>query len=386
MALSSHAQMRIIGLELSNSRMKKHFIFVFFGIFLALVAVSCGDSGAEGTKIAVIDTTRIDTADPNVKIKRLTESLKLGPTNWNLWYERSLLLYEIGNTEGALADANKAVEYSITEASAYHLRGFIYYAKHSDSAAMRDFQRASELDSQNPETYYHIGQLYFLQQQFEKADEAYDYAIKLDSMQPTYYFAKGYLRLQQKDVEAAIQQYDLALKRDPTFIKALLGLHDIFLNQKKNADQAYIFNERVLLVDSTQPVAHFNQGNFFIVRANKVTDDKKMQEFQVLLKIALSEFNLCLKYDPKFVQAIYNRGYVYFLLANDALALQDFSKVIEMDPFNEKAFFMKASIQEGQKDLVSALENYKRAVEIDPGFRDAAQAVKELTAQLGKQK
>lgn len=362
--------------------MKKQLIFIVFAVFSTVLIVSCGDKAGSGTGIAILDTTAVDTSDPNVKIRALNEQLKGGSKNWNLWFARALLLYEIGNTEGALADVNKAVELSITEPSAYHLRGFIYYAKENDSAALRDFKRAADLDSQNPETYYHIGQIYFMEKKYPEAEEAYDYAIKLDSMQPTYYFAKGYMRLQQGNVDAAIAQYDLALKRDPTFVKALLGLHDVFLNEKRNPDQAYAFNERVLLVDSTQPVGHFNQGNFFIARANKVTDTKKLAEFQVLLKIALSEFNLCIKYDPKFVQAIYNRGYVYYLLEKYPNALDDFSKVISYDPFNEQAFFMKASIQEYQGDLVSALENYKRAVEIDPNFKDAAIAVSELSAKV----
>ncbi len=362
--------------------MKKHLIFVFFAVFAAVVIVSCGDKGGRDPGTAILDTTAVDTADPQFKIQRLTNLLKPGSKNWNLWYERALLLYEVGNTEGALADANKAVDYSITEPSAYHFRGFIYYAKQDDSAALRDFKRAADLDSQNPETYYHIGQIYFMDKKYELAEEAYDYAMKLDSMQPTYYFAKGFMRLQQGKVDAAITQYDMALKRDPTFVKALLGMHDVFLNQKRNPDQAYAFNERVLLVDSTQPVAHFNQGNFFIVRANLLTDEEKMSEFQVLLKIALSEFNQCIKYDPQFAQAIYNRGYVYYMLEKYPNALDDFSKVISIDPFNEKAFFMKASIQEFQGDLISALENYKRAVEIDPSFKDAATAVRELSSKV----
>lgn len=365
--------------------MKKHTLMVFLAVFASVLIFSCGDRGGEGVGTAVIDTTRIDTADPKVKINRLSQQLKINSSNWNLWYERSMLLYEIGNIEAALSDANKAVEFSITEASAYHFRGFIYYAMHNDSAAMRDFKRASDLDSQNPETYYNMGQIYFMKKNYPEAEKAYDYAIKLDSMQPTYYFAKGYMELQKRNVDAAIKQYDLSLKRDPTFIKALLGMHDIFLAEKHNPDQAYAFNERVLLIDSMQPVAHFNQGNFFIVRANQVTDDKKLSEFQVLLKIALSEFNQSIKYDPKFVQAIYNRGYVYYLLEKYPNALDDFSKVIALDPFNEKAFFMKASIQEYQGDLVSALENYKRAAEIDPSFKDAQKAVKEISAKLPKE-
>ncbi len=375
--------MCIIGPEMRM--MKQLWMFFASGVLLMFTLVACDGKEGEGTTANVtLDTTAVDTTSPEGKIKILTERLKFGPENWRLWMERSQSLYELGNIPRALSDIEKAIEFSATEPETYYLRGFYRYAQKQDSAAMRDFKRAADLDSKNPENYHLIGNLNLLQGKYKEAEEAYDYAIRLDSMQPTYYFAKGVLRQQQKKVDDAIKWHDKALQRDPTFIKALLALHDIFLKDKKNADQAYAFNERVMLVDSTQPLAHFNQGNFFIVRANLVTDPKKMADFQVLMKIALSEYNLCLKYDPKFVPALYSRGYTFFSLEKYGQALSDFNKVTELDPFHRDGFYMKATIQEFQGDLSSALENYRRALEIDPKFSDAAVAVKELTAKLEK--
>ncbi len=375
--------LRIIGPEMKM--MKQIGLVVASGIFLMLTCFACNGNENEGTGPTVtIDTTAVDTTSPEGKIKILTERLKFGPENWKLWMERSQLLYEIGNLPRAIADIEKAIEYSATEPETYYLRGFYRYAQKQDSAAMRDFQRAADLNSTNPENYHLIGNLNLLQGKYPEAEEAYDYAIKMDSMEPTYYFAKGVMRQQQRKIEEAIRWHDKALQRDPTFVKALLALHDIFLTEKKNPDQAYAFNERVMLVDSTQPIAHFNQGNFFIVRANLVTDPAKMADFQVLMKIALSEYNLCLKYDPKFVPALYSRGYTFFSLEKYGQAFSDFNKVTELDPFHRDGFYMKATIQEYQGDLSSALENYRRVLEIDPKFSDAAVAVKELTAKLKK--
>jgi tetratricopeptide (TPR) repeat protein len=357
--------------------------FAIMGLILSAgVFAACGDKSGTADGTVTLDTTARDTASPAFKIDRLTEQLKFGPQNWRLWQQRSELFYETGNVARAMADIEKAIEYSITEPETYYLRGFYYYALKQDSAALKDFQRAADLNSTNPENYHQIGNIYLFQKEYAKAEEAYDHAIKLDSMQPTYYLAKGILYQDQRKMDAAIQWYDKAIQRDPTFVKALLALHDIFLTEKKNPDQAYVFNERVLLVDSTQPLAHFNQGNFFIARANRITDPAKMPDYQVLMKIALSEYNLSLKYDPGFVKALYSRGYTYYLLEKYGQALSDFNKVTELDPFHRDGFYMKAAIQEYQGDWSSALENYKRALEIDPGFSDAAVAVKELNAKL----
>jgi tetratricopeptide (TPR) repeat protein len=367
--------------------MKHKTIVIAFSLLVALLVCACGgDSDAsEGTTVA-IDTSRADTGSPAARLNRLTEQLKYGPKNWQLWYDRSLVFYEMNNMPRAMADIEKSIAYSVTEPKAYHMRGFYYYVQQNDSAALRDFKRAADLNSDNPETYYQIGNIHLLRQEYAPAEEAYDHAIKLDSLEPTYVFAKGLMRRQQGKIDQAIAYYNDALKCDPTFIKALLALHDIYLVDKKNPDQAYAYNERVLVIDSTQALAHYNQGNFFMVRAGKITDPKKAPDYQVLMKIAIAEFSDCLKYDPDFTQGLYNRGYSYYLIEKYGQAMADFSRIIELDPYHRDAFYMKANIQEYQGDLSSALANYERAAQIDPNFQDALTAVKELTVKLQRSK
>lgn len=356
---------------------------------LALMAVvlvtSCSpevESNSGRLSTVAADSAKRDSGTVEAKIRRLTEQLQYSKTNWQIYYDRSLLWYEAGNTSRATADIEKAIEYHVTNPDGYHMRGFYSYVQNRDEEALKDFKRAVDLGSDNPETFYHIGQIHFFRKEYDLAQSAYKTAIKLDSMEPTYYFAQGFLKQQRGRTNAAIKDYEAALKRNPTFVKALLALHDIYLNEKRDPDRAYGFNERVMLVDSTQPLAHFNQGNFFYERANKVTDEAKRPEFTVLMKIAISEYSKSLQYDPNYGPAYYNRGYCFYLIEKYPEALADFTSVIELDPFNEKAFFMKASIQEYQGDLSSALSNYRQAHKIKPDFRDAEVAVRELEPKV----
>ncbi|MEM0999129.1 MAG: tetratricopeptide repeat protein [Bacteroidota bacterium] len=358
------------------------------GLF-AILFWGCGEKSggetADGTVDVVTNDSLGDSASVENRIRNLTEQLRFSKTNWELYMERSKLWYEAGNIPQAMADIDRAIENHIMGPENYYLKGFYYYAQRQDSEATRQLRKAVDLGSEDPETYYLLGQLRYLAKDYTGADNWYNTAISLDSMQPTYYFAKGYLAQTQERFDEAIEIYRVALQRDPTFVKVLLALHDIYLNVKKDADQAFAFNERVILVDSTQPVARFNQGNFFMARANILTEEEELVEFQVLIKIAISEYNRCLEVDPNYVEAYYNRGYCFFLLNQFGPALNDFSTVIELDAFNDRAFFMKASIQEVQGDMVSALENYRQAVRINPQFRDAEKAVKELSLKLKAQ-
>lgn len=364
--------------------------FLSIGLLLAL-SWGCGEkgkaNGGEGTEIVLTgDSTLSDSGTVEERIARLTEQLGYSRTNWELWNQRSQLWYEAGNVQRAMADIDIAIEHHNTAPDNYYLKGFYYYAQKNDSLAILNLQKAADLASDDPEGYYLLGQLEFLKGDYAAASKAYNTAISLDSMAPTYYFARGFMAESRNKYDEAIAEYDMALKRDPTFIKALLALHDIFLNERKDPDQAFAFNERVILIDSTQPVARFNQGNFFMARANLITDAARFPEFSIIMKIAMAEYTKTIETDPNFVQAYYNRGYCSYLLDQFNRALDDFSTVISLDPFNDKAFFMKGSIQEGQGDLVSALENYRQAVKINPNFREASGAVKELSAKVKQDK
>jgi tetratricopeptide (TPR) repeat protein len=356
------------------------------GLLIAL-SWGCGekgkDKGGDGTvEVVTGDSTLGDSATVEQRIARITEQLGYSRTNWELWNQRSQLWYEAGNVQRAMADIDIAIENHNTAPENYYLKGFYYYAQKKDSLAVINLQKAADLASDDPEGYYLLGQLRFLEGEYDAATKAYNTAISLDSMAPTYYFARGFMAESRKQYDKAISEYDMALKRDPTFVKALLALHDIFLTVRKDPDQAFVFNERVILIDSTQPVARFNQGNFFMARANKMTDPARFPEFSIIMKIAMVEYTKTIETDPNFVQAYYNRGYCSYLLEQFNRALDDFSTVISLDPYNDKAFFMKASIQEAQGDLVSALENYRQSVKINPDFREASEAVKELSAKV----
>lgn len=316
------------------------------------------------------------------KIRSLTESIKFSPDNYDLYYDRSVAWYEAGNSVRAMDDMDKSIELNITNPEAYYMRGFYYYVQNKDEEALKDFKRAINVGTENPENFYLIGQIHFFRKEFSLAESAYLEAVRLDTMQPVYLFALGYMAEEKGKVSEAFEYYESSLQRNPYFIKSLSALHDISLNERKNPDLAYVYNGRIMTIDSTHPVARFNQGNFFFQRASVITEESQLPEFQVLMKLAVSEYSICLQRDPNFVDAYYNRGYSYYLMQQYNRAMKDFSTVISLDPYNDRAFFMKASIQEFNGDDRGALENYRQAIRINPDFIDASNAVKDLSGKL----
>lgn len=364
-------------------------IFVWLMVLTGMVLGCQSEKQPDGGGVLTNDSTlSVDTtvqdASPEATVKRLTGLIQFSPEDNSLYFQRSQAWYDAGNTLKAMEDIDKAIELNVMNPEAYYMRGFYHYVENQDEDALTDLKRAIDVSTENAEVYYLIGQIHFFRKEYAPAEEAYASAVKLDSLQPTYYFAQGFMAQERGRIDAAILHYEEALKRNPAFIKALLALHDLYLEEKKREDLALAYNERVMMVDSTHPVGRFNQGNFFLARAGRITEEERLPEFQVLVKLAISEFSRGLQEDANYVQAYYNRGYCYYLLEQYGRALPDFSTVTSLDPYNEKAFFMKASILEFQGDDRGALINYQQVVKLDPGLKEAGLAVRELEAKIEK--
>lgn len=362
-------------------------------LFCLILMVACG-SGEEGGQtgntpdsVPIIDTSSAvlpDSLPLEDKIRILTDRIKFSAENWQLFYERSLLYYESGNTVQAMADIDKAIDYNVTNPKLRHMRGFYFYVQNKDSLAMHNFKNAADLGSDDPETFYHLGQIHFFKNQFPDALDAYDVAISLDSMEPTYHFAKGFLYQDQKNYKKAIEKYEEALSRNPAFIKALAALHDIYLNVRKDGNTAYKYNERIIIVDSLHPLGRFNKGNYFFEKADNVKNLKDEDEFNLFMRLAITEFSKALIRDPNFSDAHYRRGFAFMMIEQYENAIKDFDKVLELDPVNELAFFMRGSIYELGEDYPSALSNYEQALKLNPQFRDAEVAVREVREKVSE--
>ena len=93
---------------------------------------------------------------------------------------------------------------------------------------------------------------------------------------------------------------------------------------------------------------------------------------------ALAALNRALTLDPKYAEAMYNRGEVYLVKAQKnrdqnlaMLASESFKKTIEMDPEYSPAYFSLGKIYRQMGDVDGAIYCWEKAVEFQPGFGQA---------------
>jgi tetratricopeptide (TPR) repeat protein len=154
--------------------------------------------------------------------------------------------------------------------------------------AVMNYYKCIQIEPKNPVPYFKAGKIFKYLKMTGYAEQFLRYAAYADGKNSEYFSALGDVYLDQSNYKNASGCFDTA---------ALLGSRDIIL---------YIAN-----------------GNLKYTKLNNKIG-------------ALKDFNIALTIDPLNIEALTNRGFYYFEIADYNAALADFLAVKKIDPTNEK--------------------------------------------------
>ncbi|MEZ4826403.1 MAG: tetratricopeptide repeat protein [Bacteroidia bacterium] len=321
-------------------------------------------------------------SDPGVRLLSLNKQIEFNPRDYTLYQQRAVTYYELDSLSKAIADIETGIGLFRNSPDLHYWRGFFAFVSNDTTRAMQEYQTAAGLGSKSPETFYQMGQLYFFQGNDEMAREMYGKAIQLDDHEPQYVFAIGYMEETRRRFSKAIEAYLRALELDPGFDKALIRLHDMYLEDYQNETEAIKYLDKLLSIQPGHALARFYKGNEYFRKAMKVYNESQKELFQTRINEAVAEYTIAINRDPHYAQAWYNRGYCYFLADRHQEALNDFTECLNVDPRHAQAAFMLGSIYEFFKDYKTALHYYETALKNKNDFADAQKAVTDMQAKL----
>jgi tetratricopeptide (TPR) repeat protein len=131
------------------------------------------------------------------------------------FYTQLLEQGERGDLQGALTNANWAVQTSPNDARVYAYRGVIYFKQGDRMAALTDFNQSIKLDSNAPMAYRSRGKLRHQMGDFGGAILDFDRAIAIDDRDLFVYLARGNVRVSLHDYIGAIADFTQAIMLDP---------------------------------------------------------------------------------------------------------------------------------------------------------------------------
>jgi len=154
---------------------------------------------------------------------------------------RGTIYDQLGQSDKALADFNKAIQIEPNYAMAYSNRGMIYGTRGLYDKAIRDFSKSMEIEPSNTFAVWNRAITYSIMQQWDKAIADYTQCIALNPYAYDPFFNRGvaYGNLQQYD--SAINNYTKAIAFNSRHAKAYnnRGILYFYMGQWQKAIDDY---------------------------------------------------------------------------------------------------------------------------------------------------
>jgi tetratricopeptide (TPR) repeat protein len=162
--------------------------------------------------------------------------------SYQLWNCKALALDSLKQFDDSIEAYNKAIELAPNYLWVWNNRGEAYAELGNTQAALADFQKAIELDkSKSFVPWNNIGKLYYQQQNYEQSIEAYQQALEVHPNYLPALIGLGNSLKNSRQYTAALEVYDRALAIDDNSYESWYGrgLVEESLQRYRDAKQSY---------------------------------------------------------------------------------------------------------------------------------------------------
>ncbi len=262
---------------------------------------------------------------------------------------------ELGNRDGALADADAAIKLDANRVEAYAVRIAAYATQGQHAAVIDDCHHLLRLRPDNAAVYGHLGLGYLEQREYRRAAEAFGEQLKRDGEDANAYFLRGVASRKMGAFDAAIADLDRAIALDDTMTQAYLQRG---LAQEKAGKLAEAVDDFSVVTRRepshsqnwhTRGMAYMRQGAW---------------------PEAAEDFSKALDLDRNFGSARMQRGLVRMKMDDAAGAIQDFTAALSLGARPLAALRARAEAYIAQRDFARAVTDCDEALKRDPN--DAA--------------
>ncbi len=309
------------------------FHYTFFFTVLAVLSIS---SCSHNT----------DNLDRNESLRVLDAKIKRDSNNADLYYQRSLILIDMGKDSSrssyfkdAIADLQRATHIDNTKPDYFTALADAHFSLGNVGNSYTALQKALAIDPDNFEAHLKMGEIAFYSKDYDRAIESLNHVTEKDRNNQTALFMKGFIYKENGDTTSAVYYFrrliDLypdyepayeelgflfsqhrnklgieylttALSLQPDNINILYALAQTY-QEAEDAETASNYYVRILEIDSTYKYAWFNRGRM------------EMELYEDYIN-ATEFFSKAIQCDPQFAEAYHNLGLTYELMGDNTKA------------------------------------------------------------------
>ncbi|MGB7768995.1 MAG: tetratricopeptide repeat protein [Verrucomicrobiia bacterium] len=284
------------------------------------------------------------------------KALQINPNDPNAWNNLGNVLLQEGRLDEAIPYFQKALQINPNYAEAHNNLGNVLLQKGRADEAIAQFQKALRFNLDVAKTYCNLGNALLQKGEVDEAIAQYQTALQINPNSAEAHNNFGRVLFHEGELDQAIAQYQTALQIKPDFAEAHNNL-GIVLFQNGEADEAIAHFQEALQIKPDFAGARNNLGNA-LLQENKVDE-------------AIAQFQKALQINPDNADAQNNLGNAQLQKGQVDEAIAHYQKALQINPNNPNICnnLGNAQLQKGKFD--EAIVHFQKALQIKPDFVEA---------------
>lgn len=282
-------------------------------------------------------------ADASLAIER-------NPFLAHAYYTRGFANVKLGNYLSAEKDITLALEYNPSSTDYLRLRTEANDKSGNYPAAIEDIKQLLKLNRKEYGLYYEIGRMHLQMKDTLSAEKSFRDMLMVDSNSYAGWSALGLLKLQQNKQDSALHYYNRAIAHKSTYSGDYIN-RGIINNQKNNFRQALLDYDNAIKYDSTQSLGYYNRA----LLRSYLGDNNN----------AISDLNKVIAIDPNQNEAIWKRANLLSNIGKYRSAIADYNTILKKYPYFLPAILGIAEAEEGLGNIKEAFRQRQLAQNIE---------------------
>lgn len=272
--------------------------FIYFFVFISLAACS------RYSKHEILQAD--DSNNAKDILVYLDELIKKDKTNYQIFFQRAKIYYDLKQYKKALEDIQKSLELNPTNEASYLLLAQVYQNQSSIKKSIGAALQAEQRGFRNYELYKLLALNYLKMGDAENAEKSIDRLLDFN-LTAENLSLKGDIYLELKDTTNAVKSYVSALKLNNQTSRPYRSIYSIY--EISRPDYAEEFLDLYLKVNPDYSSFLVLKGEMLLKRNEydsainyfTLANYKAFKDFQLLNKVASAYYNLE-NYDTAFIE------------------------------------------------------------------------------------
>jgi tetratricopeptide (TPR) repeat protein len=265
--------------------------------------------------------------------------------------DRGIEKAKAGDTDGALAEFDRALALDPKNVSALYQRGVARESKGDTPGALEDYGRAIEANGSMPEPYYARAKIFEKQGMIDRAEAEYGSLMKAVPGNPSAWVRRGGVRYRRNNLDGALDDYNHALALDPRSLPALYFRGKVHQDRGELDEALADFSTHVELAPR-DPWGQQGRGWIKLLKGDFAG--------------ALADANRSIELDPEHYYGYELRCRILRMKGEPRKALADAEKMINLNPKLADPWLACGEIRKRLRQLDDARSDFLQAVKLDP--------------------